>query len=214
VKYEALYADRAASCGCKKPPQGGGFLARHLAGLDAEVPARGRRGRPSPPRAAASATSTAGTCRPYLKLVKDIPAAEACRALADEIGPIDTPKKAYKILKEAIGDEVQEVFVVLTLDVHNGLLGIAQTGAGNIDSTPAPIIPTLRVAVMEGATSIVIAHVHPAGGETGPSEADEEVTKVFETACEQVDLLLLDHVIVSSGGYFSFLEDGKLGDLK
>lgn len=203
MKYQALYADRGARCGCKKPPQGGGFLARHLDAPVARPAARA-------PTAKASATSSAGTCRPYLKLVKDMEAFEACRSLADEVGPIDTPKKAYRILKEAIGDEVQEVFVVLTLDVHNGLLSIAQTGAGNIDSTPAPIIPTLRVAVMEGATSIVIAHVHPAGGETGPSEADDEVTKVFETACEQVDLLLMDHVIVSSGGMYSYVEDGKL----
>ena len=58
---------------------------------------------------------------PFLTVHKNPEEFAACNALAEKIGPIDTPKKAYQLIEDAIGDEVNEVFGLMTLDLHNSL---------------------------------------------------------------------------------------------
>lgn len=169
---------------------------------------------PAPP-ADVEPVSLEGTqCRPFLVVQKDPERFAACNALADQIGPLDDPKKAFEILEEAIGDEVNEVFGVLTLDLHLRMKGMAETGRGEATSVMAPIVPTLQAAVADGAQAAVIYHVHPSGVEARPSEADIEVTRAFVEAFEAIHIPLLDHVIVAGDiqnrSYYSFAEDNAL----
>jgi hypothetical protein len=153
-------------------------------------------------------------CRPFLTVQKDAERFAACNALADEIGVLDAPKKVFKILQEAIGDEVNEVFGVITLDIHKRFKGMAETGRGEPASVMAPIMPTLQAAVMDGADSAIIFHVHPSGVEAEPSDADIETTNAFVDAFDVIGIPLLDHVIVGGDiknrSYYSFLEDNAL----
>ena len=153
-------------------------------------------------------------CRPFLKVEKDAEKFAACNALADEIGELNTPKKMYRIIEDAIGDEVNEVFGVLMLDMHLRFKGLAETGRGEPASVMAPLQPTLQVALISGAQSIVIFHCHPSGIEAEPSDADKETTEAFAEACEVIGLPLIDHLIASGSirnrSYFSFLEAGLL----
>jgi len=64
-------------------------------------------------------------CRPFLKIEKDSEKFAACNALADEIGPLNEPKKMFRIIEDAIGDEVNEVFGVLMLDIHLRFKGLS-----------------------------------------------------------------------------------------
>ena len=150
-------------------------------------------------------------CRPYLTIQKDADRFAACNALADEIGPLDDPKKALRLLEDAIGDEVNEVFGVLMLDLHLRSMGLAETGRGEPSSVMAPIQPTLQVALMNGAHAAIIFHVHPSGIEAQPSDADIETTEAFVEAFDAVGLPLLDHIIVGGDArnrsYYSFAED-------
>lgn len=138
----------------------------------------------------------------------------ACNALADDIGPLDDPKKAFRLIGEAIGDEVNEVFGLVTLDLHLRMKSVAETGRGEPAAVMAPMVPTLQAAVMDGAHSVILFHVHPSGVEAQPSKADEETTKAFVEAFEVIDIELLDHIIVAGDSrrrsYYSFLEDGAL----
>jgi len=153
-------------------------------------------------------------CRPFLKIEKDADKFAACNALADELGEIDAPKKAFRIIEDAIGDEVNEVFGVMMLDIHLRFKGLAETGRGEPASVMAPLQPTLQIALASGANSIVIWHCHPSGIEAEPSEADKETTEAFAEACEIIGLPLIDHVIVGGTSrkrsYFSFAEAGLL----
>jgi hypothetical protein len=148
-------------------------------------------------------------CRPFLKIEKDADKFAACNALADELGEIDAPKKAFRIIEDAIGDEVNEVF-----GIHLRFKGLAETGRGEPASVMAPLQPTLQIALASGANSIVIWHCHPSGIEAEPSEADKETTEAFAEACEIIGLPLIDHVIVGGTSrkrsYFSFAEAGLL----
>ena len=153
-------------------------------------------------------------CRPFLKVEKDAEKFAACNALADEIGPLETPKKAFKLIGEAIGDEVNEVFGLVTLDLHLRMKSVAETGRGEPSAVMAPLVPTLQAALIDGAHAVIIFHVHPSGVEAKPSDADKDTTKAFVEAFETVNVHLLDHVIVGGDirkrSYYSFAEDGKL----
>lgn len=154
------------------------------------------------------------TCRPFLTVQKDAERFAACNALSDEIGELDDPKKAFKLLEEAIGDEVNEVFGVLTLDLHLRMKSMAETGRGEPTSVMAPIVPTLQAALMDGAQAAIIYHVHPSGIEARPSDADIETTEAFAEAFEAAGIPLLDHIIVGGDArnrsYYSFAEDNAI----
>ena len=153
-------------------------------------------------------------CRPFYKIEKDPDKFAACNALSDEIGPLDDPKKAYKLIEEAIGDEFNEVFGLVTLDIHCRMKSIAETGRGEADSVMAPLKPTLQTALIDGAHGVIIFHVHPSGVEAEPSDADIETTQSFVEAFEAIDVLLVDHIIIGGDikkrSYYSFREDGAL----
>lgn len=153
-------------------------------------------------------------CRPFLTVHKDDEKFAACNALADEIGPLNDPEKIFRLLEEAIGDEMNEVFGVMTLDIHGRLKGMTETGRGEASSVMAPMIPTLRAALLSGGGGAILWHVHPSGIEAQPSDADIETTEAFDEAFEAIGMPLLDHVILAGSvrkrSYFSFKEEGLL----
>jgi DNA repair protein RadC len=153
-------------------------------------------------------------CRPFLKVEKDAEKFAACNALAEEIGPLNTPKKAYKLIEDAIIDEVNEVFGLITLDLHLRMKSIAETGRGEPSAVMAPMVPTLQAALIDGAHAVILFHVHPSGIEAEPSDADKETTEAFEEAFEVCNVILMDHIIAAGDrkkrSYFSFLEAGLL----
>jgi DNA repair protein RadC len=155
-------------------------------------------------------------CRPFLTVQKDQERFNACNALADSIGPLDDPKRAFELIGEAIGDEVNEVFGIVTLDLHLRMKSVAETGRGEPAAVMAPMVPTLQAALIDGAHAVILFHVHPSGVKAEPSDADKETTEAFADAFEVVNVGLLDHVIVGGDrkSYFSFLEAGLLPPLE
>ena len=109
---------------------------------------------------------------------------------------------------------MNEVFGVLTLDIHGRLKGMTETGRGEASSVMAPMIPTLRAALLSGGGGAILLHVHPSGIEAQPSDADIETTEAFNEAFEVIGMPLIDHIIVGGDArrrsYFSFAEEGLL----
>jgi DNA repair protein RadC len=205
-------------CGCHEPAQARA-QAREIAGrvVTRRATRRGLREAQKPPEGVEPIILTAGRgskCMPFLKVEKDAEKFAACNALAEKLGPIDTPKKAYQLLMDAIGDEVNEVFGLVTLDLHLRLKSIAETGRGEPSAVMAPMIPTLQAALIDGAHAVILHHVHPSGIEAEPSDADKETTEAFVEAFDTVGVILIDHLIVGGDikkrSYFSFLEAGLL----
>jgi DNA repair protein RadC len=64
-------------------------------------------------------------------------------------------------------------------------------------------------ALKANATSIVISHNHPSGN-LKPSQADEQLTQKIKQAGQLLDIKLLDHVIVTSEGNYSFADEGLI----
>ena len=67
----------------------------------------------------------------------------------------------------------------------------------------------LKKALEKDATAIVLSHNHPSGN-LRPSKADEDVTLRIKEAAGVFDITVIDHIIVSEEGYYSFADDGKM----
>lgn len=153
-------------------------------------------------------------CQPFLVVQKDAKRFAACNALANKIGPLDTPKKAYRLIEDVVGDEVNEVFGLITLDLHLRMKSVAETGRGEPAAVMAPMVPTLQAALIDGAHAVIIFHVHPSGIPAEPSDADKETTEAFEKAFETCGVVLLDHIIsagdIKKRSFYSFADAGLL----
>lgn len=112
-------------------------------------------------------------------------------------------------LQTKLKDYRHEVFAVLFLNRANKINHFEIVSEGGITGTVADPRIILRKALEQDAVNIILCHNHPSGS-LKPSRADEQLTaKIKEAACF-FDIVVLDHVIVSENGYYSFADEGLL----
>ena len=114
-----------------------------------------------------------------------------------------------EFLQAKIGRLPHEVFVCLYLDSRLHLIECDELFRGSITQTAIYPREILKEALARNASALIVAHNHPSGNPL-PSKADQELTKVLAHALQLVDIQLLDHCIVSSGGFFSFSDAGLI----
>ena len=114
-----------------------------------------------------------------------------------------------RYLSQLMRDLDHEVFAIVFLNRANRIKHFEIISRGGITGTVADPRIILRRALEEGATSIVLTHNHPSGNLT-PSRADEEITRKIVEAAKLLDISVLDHIIVSEEGYYSFADEGML----
>lgn len=122
---------------------------------------------------------------------------------------IDSPEDVYNLLCHRVKDEKQERFIVLLLDVKNRVFAQEDVTKGLLDASLAHAREVFKLAVREGAKSIIVAHNHPSGDPT-PSKEDIETTKELKKAGETLDIPVLDHVIIGEGRYVSLHRQGLM----
>jgi DNA repair protein RadC len=118
---------------------------------------------------------------------------------------------AYNFVKEVIGDgiEIQEHFVVLYLNHANKLIGYYKHTKGTINSTQVDVELIVAAGLKILAKAVILSHNHPSGN-TMPSEADKTITKKIKEGFKYFDVSVLDHIIATKNGYYSFADDGEL----
>ena len=103
----------------------------------------------------------------------------------------------------------QEVFAVVFLNRGNKITHLEIISEGGITGTVADPRIILKKALEHNATAIILCHNHPSGN-TRPSKADEVLTQKIKHAAGLLDIHIMDHIIVSNEGYFSFADEGLL----
>jgi len=98
---------------------------------------------------------------------------------------------------------------VAFLNQANKLNHLEVISEGGITGTIADPRVILKKALEQNAVSLILCHNHPSGS-LKPSRADEELTKKIKEAARFLDIKVLDHIIVSDAGYFSFSDEGIL----
>ena len=112
-------------------------------------------------------------------------------------------------LRPLLKDQKMEVFGVIFLNRANKINHFEIISQGGITGTVADPRVILKKALEEDAVNIILCHNHPSGN-LKPSKADEELTSKIREAAAYLDIKVLDHIIVSEEGYFSFADEGML----
>lgn len=112
-------------------------------------------------------------------------------------------------LQAQLKDKQHEVFAVAFLNRANKINHIEIVSEGGITGTVADPRIILKKALEHNAVNIVLCHNHPSGS-LQPSRADEALTKKIKEAAMLLDMTVVDHIIVSEDGYYSFADEGIL----
>lgn len=105
--------------------------------------------------------------------------------------------------------DIFESSFVLLLNSQNLTIGYAKLSQGGIQGTIMDPRLVAHYAVKCLASAVIIAHNHPSGA-LKPSEADLTLTKKINSGLDLLDIKLLDHVIITSEGFYSLLDNGQL----
>ena len=131
---------------------------------------------------------------------------------ASERFSITCPNDAYSILLKSWDENkigFVEQFKIILLDRANKVLGIYQVCQGGTCGVTVDIKLIFAAALKASAHGIILSHNHPSGN-LKPSEADKQETRKLKKAGELLDIPVLDHIIVTSEGYYSFADNGEM----
>jgi DNA repair protein RadC len=126
-----------------------------------------------------------------------------------QLPQVTSSKEIANYLRQILKDNQHEVFAVLFLNQANKVKNFKIISRGGITGTVTDPRIILKQALDEGATSLVLSHNHPSGN-LKPSQADLALTQKLKIAASYFDIKVLDHIIVSDEGYYSFADEGVM----
>lgn len=152
-----------------------------------------------------------------LTLVPGIGRAKACQLKAaldlarrldepsdEDVGSdLSGPESVARLLRSRVSDLKKECFYVLAVDARNRLIARDDVSAGSLNSTMAHPREVFERAIRAHAAGIIVVHNHPSGDER-PSDDDLRLTRRLAEAGKVVGIPVLDHVIVTRTGHYSF----------
>jgi len=112
-------------------------------------------------------------------------------------------------LRTKMMDLPNEVFAVIFLNRANKIKHFEIISSGGMTGTVADPRIIMKKALEEEAVSIILSHNHPSGN-LRPSKADQDLTEKIKQAAKYFDISVLDHIIVSNEGYYSFADEGAM----
>ena len=125
---------------------------------------------------------------------------------------ISSSKDAYDVLRNNWDDsriEFIEQFKVMLLNRAHKVLGIFDVSTGGVSGTVADPKIIFASAIKANASGIIVAHNHPSGN-LSASQADIDLTKRLKEGGKVLEVQLLDHLILTTEGYFSFADEGMI----
>lgn len=135
------------------------------------------------------------------------------RAAADAIR-VDDPQMSsselvYNYTRDIFSNLVHEEFWILLLRQDNRVIKPVKIGQGGLASTAVDIRVIMRESLAANASAIILLHNHPSGN-LKPSQQDINLTKKISDGAKLLDLRVLDHVVVSPKGFYSFNDHGMM----
>ncbi len=124
-------------------------------------------------------------------------------------GQIKGSRDAADYLRPEIGDLAYEEFWVLFLNRQNKVIDKRKLSQGGMTGTVIDVRMVLKLALEKHATSMILCHNHPSGN-LDPSDADRKITRQMKEAAALMEIPVIDHLIVTQAGYFSFADEGLL----
>ncbi|NND77487.1 MAG: DNA repair protein RadC [Flavobacteriales bacterium] len=122
---------------------------------------------------------------------------------------ITSSKDAFEIFQPKLGDLPIEEFWILHLNRANKIIGEDLISRGGVAGTVADTKVIFKKALEKLSSSVILCHNHPSGN-LSPSAQDINLTERLKEAGKLLDISVLDHLIVTDSGYFSFADEGKM----
>jgi DNA repair protein RadC len=125
---------------------------------------------------------------------------------------VSSSKEVYQILLQSWDEnkiEFVEQFKILLLNRAGRILGIYEVSSGGVAGTVADPKVIFSAALKANASSLILAHNHPSGN-IKPSDADKYLTRKIKEAGKLLDISVLDHIIVTTEGYCSLVDEGEM----
>jgi DNA repair protein RadC len=122
---------------------------------------------------------------------------------------IKSSQDAFETIHSEIGDLHHEEFLVLLLNRNNRVTHRERISAGGVAGTVVDPKIIFKLALDKRASAIILAHNHPSGN-LSPSKQDIALTRQVSEAGKLLDISVLDHLIVTSHGFYSFADEGML----
>lgn len=122
---------------------------------------------------------------------------------------VHSSKDAYEAIKSQFTDLNHEEFWILLLNRANKITSRQLISKGGQAGTVADPKIIFNTALQNHASSVILAHNHPSGN-LRPSQADIDLTRKLKSAGAFLDIPVLDHLIVTDTGFFSFTDEGML----
>jgi DNA repair protein RadC len=157
-----------------------------------------------------------------LKKIKGIGEAKAITILAAmELGrrrkeadvlekvQITSSMAAYNEMKQHLLDLPHEEFWIILLNRRNEVIQKVQISSGGVAGTVADPKMIFKAALEQLASGVILVHNHPSGNKQ-PSQADIDLTKRMRDAGKLLDTPVLDHLIFTDKGFYSFADEDRL----
>lgn len=130
-------------------------------------------------------------------------------ALDDSDPTIRSSKDIHNFMRDKLQRPTHEEFWVLYLNRANKVMSAECISKGGLSSTIVDVKIILKGAIDKLASAIVLVHNHPSGNLI-PSIQDDQMTRHVSEAAKLIDLKVIDHVIVSPSGFYSYYDEGRL----
>jgi DNA repair protein RadC len=127
----------------------------------------------------------------------------------DEKASIVASRDAYNFMYESLVDLMHEEFWIIFLNRANLVIKKERISAGGISGTVADVRMIFKMAVEILSSGIILVHNHPSGSKE-PSATDKQLTQKLKEAGRVLDVPVLDHLIFTDNGYFSFADEGLI----
>lgn len=122
---------------------------------------------------------------------------------------ITSSSDAYHYMYAQLADLPHEEFWIILVSHSNRIIDRAKVSQGGIDAVQVDMRTLFRTAVMRIAPAIILCHNHPSG-KLQPSSQDDALTKKVVEAAKYLDISVLDHIILTADGYYSYRDRGRL----
>jgi DNA repair protein RadC len=144
--------------------------------------------------------------------VAEIQLSYKSKVKASQRPKIECSKDAEKVFRQVWDNnkmEFVEQFKILLTNRANKVLGVFDVSLGGMVGTVADPKVIFGCALKAAACGIILAHNHPSGNLIA-SQADIDLTKKLSMGGRILEISVLDHIILTSEGYFSFADEGLL----
>jgi DNA repair protein RadC len=118
-------------------------------------------------------------------------------------------KEAFDALAPLMIDLPHEEFWIIMLNRANRVIGREKISSGGVAGTVVDAKVVFRKAIQRLACALILAHNHPSGN-LRPSQSDIDLTKKLIRAGQALDISVLDHLIITHKGFFSFADEGVI----